>query len=180
MSHLFIELLLAASNLTFVGLFIAASRRNKKLYKCPTFGCLTRQGIDVYWQSQRRHSNLALVFLDVDNMHDANNQFGYQEVDAKLKNAFSKTRKEERLGRWYSGDELILLVDIHNADLAASRLLQALKIEGLSATFGIVKAEGRFLFDSVKKASALVQASKNQNVRGVILSSIENSLYFVG
>lgn len=166
----FTEIILASTNFALIVAVIYQRRSIKKLHQCPTFGCLSRQGIDAYWQSIRRKKGLSIVFLDVDNMHDANAKYGYQEVDKKLKSAFSKIRSDERLGRWYSGDELVLLVSQDGAFIAADRILQALLNEGLSATFGIVKAEGEFLSDCVKKASSLVQESKSQGIRGVILN----------
>lgn len=169
MTHL-TEIILLSSNVALIALVIYQRRSIKKLYQCPTFGCLTRQGLDAHWQSIKRKDNLSLVFLDIDNMHQLNSNLGYQEVDNKLNRVFSKVRKDEALGRWYSGDELVLLINKHEAMQAANRLKSALNTEGISATFGVVKAEGEFLYDAVKKASALVQESKNQGVKGIIIN----------
>ncbi|MBD2771213.1 diguanylate cyclase domain-containing protein [Iningainema tapete] len=169
MSHL-TEILLLSSNIALIALVIYQRRSIKKLYQCPTFGCLTRQGIDAYWQSIKRKDNLSLVFLDIDNMHQLNSNLGYQEVDRRLNRIFSMVRKDEALGRWYSGDELVMLINRYEAMQAANRLKTALNAEGISATFGVVKAEGEYLYDVVKKASALVQTSKNKGIRGVIVN----------
>lgn len=163
------DVLLITSNSAIAVIAIWQYRKIQALYKCPTFGCLTRQGIDTYWQKQRRHSNLSIIFLDIDYMHELNESYGYAEVDARLRRAFSIVRKDELLGRWYSGDELILLTPSSEAYNAALRLKDALHIEGIQATFGITKAEGEFLSDVVKSASALVQQAKSQNNRGIII-----------
>lgn len=167
------DILLVSSNSAIALFAIWQYRKIQSLYKCPTFGCLTRQGIDTYWQKQRRRKNLSIVFLDIDHMHELNQSLGYAKVDQRLRRAFSTVRKDELLGRWYSGDELILLVPSSEAYQAALRLKSALNLEGIQATFGITKAEGEFLSDVVKSASALVQDAKFQGNRGTIIIETE-------
>lgn len=169
------EILLISSNIAIAGFAIHQRQQIKKqrqeikrLHICPTYGCLSRQGINSYWNSLQRKDGLAIVFLDIDHMGELNSRLGYQEVDQRLSRAFSQVRSNELLGRWYSGDELVMLVPRIEAIAAATRIQNALKLEGISATFGIANAEGQFLSDIVKQASALVQESKRKGDRGII------------
>lgn len=142
--------------------------RVKQLTKCPTYKVLTRQGLDLYWQQTRRKSNLAVVFLDLDFMHELNAKLGYQAVDAKIAKAM-QTRKGETIARWYSGDELVCIVPAADAAQCADRLRRSLQSQGLSATFGIAPVDPTEpLANAVNVAAGLVQSAKAQNRRGEI------------
>lgn len=164
--------LLICSNVVLL-IFLARQRKKiNSLMHCPTFNCLSRQGIDEYWRRKRDKKGLALIFLDIDDMHVLNQEYGHFKVDEKLSRAFSLLRAEEVLGRWYSGDELIVITPSPEATAAAERVKEGLMKEGVSATFSIVSInEEKYLSDVVKRGSALVQQSKNSGVKGIIIDS---------
>lgn len=132
------------------------------------YGCLTRAGLE------RRAASIdtdsAVIFLDLDGMHSANEQYGYSEVDSKIAASLNVVRSGDcTTGRWYSGDEIVLIVPARSAYRIAHRLADAFVSNGLSATFGISSLSGN-LSDSVKSASDKVQVSKAANLRGIIVS----------
>jgi GGDEF domain-containing protein len=125
-------LALISTNAVLIALVVFQRLQIKKLYLCPSYGCLTRQGVDAQWQKHKNKSNQSLIFLDLDNIHRCNEEWGYAVVDAKIK-ASLKCRKNELLGRWYSGDELIIIVPTEEAVATYSRIQKQLEDNGLSA-----------------------------------------------
>lgn len=107
----------------------------------------------------------------MDNIHQCNEKWGYTAVDAKIK-ASLKCRKNELLGRWYSGDELIIIVPTEEALATCNRIQNQLENNGLSATFAIVSINKniKHISEAVKKASALVQLAKLNDNRKVIIN----------
>lgn len=144
-------------------------RYTAALHTDPTYGILSRQGLERRWNRlSRSYERYTVIFLDLDKMHDLNEQLGYAEVDRRIREAFACLRRSEVCGRWYSGDEIALILPHHEARLATRRIQAALTSLGLSATFGVRACDSRDLLANVKAASALVQQSKQQNRRGVI------------
>lgn len=129
------------------------------------YGCYTRQGLEMKYTGCGD-----VIFLDLDGMHDANAKYGYRIVDEKIAASINAvTRKGESFaGRWYSGDEIVLVVDCGAGMDVAQRLMNAFNSNDLSATMSVVTAQAS-LVDTMKDATDLVQQSKNNNVRGVII-----------
>lgn len=135
----------------------------------PTYGVLSRQGLERRWNRLSRHyQRYSAIFLDLDKIHVLNQQLGYAEVDRRIRQAFACLRRSEICGRWYSGDEIVLLVPHHEAGAAAHRIQAALADLGLSATFGVCPCQSRDLPSNVKGAATLVQQRKSSNQRGGI------------
>lgn len=95
---------------------------------------------------------------------------GYTVVDAKIK-ASLRCRKNELLGRWYSGDELIIILPNQEALATCNRIQNQLESNGLSATFAIIPINKKIkhISEIVKKASALVQLAQQNNNRKVVI-----------
>lgn len=131
----------------------------EELKICPTFDVYTRQALSTIDTSKATH----VVFLDFDNMKQANSQYGYVEVDRKIKNIFSHTREGEVIPvRWYSGDEFILIGDYHKLRKVVERLENIAKyVEHLSFTYAYSTVKGRDLEEAVSEASAKVMTLKN-------------------
>jgi diguanylate cyclase (GGDEF)-like protein len=165
-------LILISTNAVLAALVILQRLQIKKLYLCPSYGCLTRQGIDAKWQKNKNKSNQSLIFLDLDNIHKCNEQWGYEVVDTKIK-ASLKCRKNELLGRWYSGDELIIIVSTEEAVATYSRIQKQLEDNGLSATFAVLPIHRNIknISEVVKKASALVQSAKLNGNRKIVVET---------
>lgn len=131
------------------------------------YGCLTRKGLERRYASRVAQS--AIIFLDLDDMHTANEKYGYNSCDVRILMSLAVVRNGDNItGRWYSGDEIVLAVPAVAALKIAIRLQAAFQQNGLSATFGIAPA-GDDLATSVAIASHKVQKSKATGIRGVIL-----------
>lgn len=117
-----------------------------------------------------------MAFCDIDQMHQANELYGYVGVDKRIKRVINTGRKSDlAIARWYSGDDLVfLLLDgprmgdpVHFAERIQSRLRRA----GMSATFGIVEMrphEVRSPQMVVRRAEKLVQKAKQAGRRASI------------
>jgi hypothetical protein len=124
------------------------------------YGILTRQGMEFFLKNT---NSGYYIFCDIDGMHDLNALHGsYEPVNAMIKASCAVLRQDEVLiGRWFSGDELLVHVDtLESAIIVANRWRNEMIHNGLSGTFGVA--------GSVREASALVVAAKNNNNRGGI------------
>ena len=137
----------------------ALENQIEQLKVCPTFDVFTRQALSTIDTSKATH----VVFLDFDNMKAANAEFGYTEVDRKIKNIFSHTREGDVIPvRWYSGDEFILLGDYHKLRKVVERLENIAKyVEHMSFTYAYATLKGRDLTEAVSEASTKVMTLKN-------------------
>lgn len=105
-----------------------------------------------------------VVFLDIDDCHGANQRYGYDTVNGKIRRAIHVRHKDVLLtARWFSGDELIVLLQGDPAGFI-ERLETALKNEGLSATMCAVEYTGDLEYD-VKIAAAIVSGKKMECAR---------------
>jgi GGDEF domain-containing protein len=134
----------------------------------PTYGILTRVGGERAWQRLSRHyTRFEVVFLDLDELHRLNIELGYAEVDRRIRAALVHRNEDIMTARWYSGDEIVAIVPRGDGSGFAHRLLDRLRNQGLSATFGVVPASPK-LADAVWKAMELVTAAKTAGQRGII------------
>jgi diguanylate cyclase (GGDEF)-like protein len=148
---------------------IDLSKRIGQMSVCPTYQCLTRQGVDRRWQKVKiNRQGMHVIFLDIDNMHKANELWGYAEVDAKIARSLKQVRQNELVGRWYAGDEIVLICNATESYQTAERIQLALESNGLSATFGIATCDSPLLAENAKRAADLVQAAKERGDRGGI------------
>ena len=133
-----------------------------------SYGVLTRQGLDHRWrQTMHAAVKFEIVFMDIDNMHQANACLGYEEVDRRIRAAFSVRATDMLIARWYSGDEIVAIVPVGDGRGAAERILARLEANGLSATCAVAPAQQN-LAGAVKSAAAKVQTAKAENRRGTI------------
>ena len=77
-----------------------------------TFGMLTRNAFLQYC-GQLPPGGRSIVFLDLSEIGNLNNLYGYAEVDRRVKLIFSSLQiPGVTVARWYSGDEIVLLFDV--------------------------------------------------------------------
>jgi hypothetical protein len=102
-------------------------------------------------------------------MHSLNEQHGYEGVNALIRSAFEAVRATDTLviGRWFSGDEMVIVVPAGSETRVASRLLACLAQNSLSGTVA-VSAVASF-HTAVEVASSAVQAAKAAGIRGVLV-----------
>lgn len=76
-----------------------------------SFGMWTRTAFLQFCEVMPR-GRRTIVFLDLDLIHDLNEELGYTEVDRRVKATFSMPfRRSDVVARWYSGDEIVILFD---------------------------------------------------------------------
>jgi GGDEF domain-containing protein len=140
------------------------------------YGCYTRNCLEMeIWPAVAKRVRF-LAFCDIDQMHQANELYGYAGVDRRIKRAINTGRESDiAVARWYSGDELVFLVldgsRMGNPVQFAQRIQVRLLRAGLSATFGIVEVqphEVRSPQMAVRRAAKLVQKAKQAGQRASI------------
>ena len=58
------------------------------------------------------HMPRVIAFIDLNHIHELNEQLGYNELDRRVKEMFSVPfRRGYIVARWYSGDEIVILFD---------------------------------------------------------------------
>ncbi|NMB92192.1 MAG: GGDEF domain-containing protein [Parcubacteria group bacterium] len=134
-------------------------------------------------QKKRRHyeiSNLAIIFLDLDNFKAINDRYGHALGDKVLK-SLSKLLKQslrsmDVIGRWGGEEFVILLVNISQSN--AQRLAEKLrhKIEStklarvsITASFGLVfPKKDKSLIELINQADKLMYRAKKLGKNKVI------------
>lgn len=137
------------------------------------FGCLTRQALEVLHKDEEYSS---LIFFDIDHMHDLNEQFGYEEVNNRIRHVLGNIRHgldgradDLVVSRWFAGDEFVILVKSGIAYGFAHRLMKDFKDVGISITCGITHSVIAGDFKStVQPAADAVQKYKSWDLRGTI------------
>ena len=147
------------------------------------FGCYTRAGFEkMIWPEIAERARW-IVYFDIDDIHALNKKFGsYDPVDAMVKAALSVVRITDYVaGQWKSGDEFLVCLTeekqlafsdqlLGSSELrveidplaVVNRLEDALKREGLSATFAVVPVTSRDLRATMKPAVDMVYQGKEQ------------------
>lgn len=136
----------------------------------PAYDILTRAGGEMAWR-RLRHQDVAIIFTDLDDLHMQNSTLGYAEVNRRIATALRIRHNDVTIAmRWFSGDEIVVVVRGDDGVPMAERLLAALREQGLSGTFAVRMATTNDLNSEVGSAAALVQAAKAANLRGVVLN----------
>lgn len=140
------------------------------------YGCYTRNCLEMeIWPAVAKRVRF-VAFCDIDQMHQANELYGYAGVDRRIKLAINTGRESDlAIARWYSGDELVFLVldgpRMGDPVQFTQRIQAGLLRAGLSATFGIVEMrphEVRSPQMAVRRAAKLVQKAKQADRRASI------------
>ena len=142
----------------------AANARVEAMRIDPTYGVLTRVALDA---EPPQHG--AIVFWDVDHMHELNEQWGYEIVDSRIRLVCKSIREREGcilVARWYSGDELIYCCPTADVAAAAERIVELFRAQGIGITAGVAEIGPDGWKASVSVASSLVQAAKRDGDRG--------------
>lgn len=139
------------------------------------FDCYTRNGFEkIVWPRIADQAKW-IIYFDIDNMHHLNESFGsYEPVDAMIKQVLSIVRLTDYVaGQWKSGDEFLICITDRNGVPGdphgiVDRLMDALKLQGMSATFAIVPVISANLAANVQPAVDRVYAAKKSNQRGTV------------
>lgn len=137
---------------------IAALERQLAFHRtCPVYGILTRSAVEEAWEQQKRLPNLAIAFLDIDDLKQKNSELGQDETNRRINAAFAMARSGEVLvARFFSGDEFVILTPRSQIVRACDRAMTALRDRGVGATATIVQYGGEeSLADAVRDAAEL-------------------------
>ena len=131
-----------------------------------TYGCYSRQGLELVAWPKIKATAKHIIFADIDDMHALNDTHGYAEVDRKIRNAL-KVRSTDvaAIGRWYSGDEIVWIISDGDPQGMVKRLSTGLERQGLTATFAVAPVTSKKLSENVAKAAEQVQAMKKGKKR---------------
>lgn len=130
------------------------------------FGILTRPAFEI--EHRKVDNAVAVIFLDLDNIHALNDKLGHECVNDMIKKAINIRHDDLMLsGRWYSGDELAFIVK-GSPQGVADRLLESLTQNGLSATIAFAPISDD-LENAVHQAKQKVEAAKRKSNRGMII-----------
>jgi hypothetical protein len=138
---------------------------NDRLMNDAVYGCLTRVGFEMKWRPGG-----AIIFGDIDGMHNLNSVLGYRQVNTLIRAALSALRLRSNTivaGRWFSGDELVWSVPAGDALGFAERIQAVFDAHGLSITLGIARAADD-LQAAVAVSSDRVQTAKRLGRRGSV------------
>jgi len=139
----------------------------KTLGWCNEFGMFTRPALEEACNSLPRGSQRFVIFLDMDDLHRANELWGYETVNEKIRRSFQMRRQSDIVGRWYSGDEILLVMDTNDREgtrLALENLLRVARQNGLSFTYaiGLWEKDQESIVDLVSTLSTQVQEAKKK------------------
>jgi len=138
------------------------------------FGCYTRAGLEKIIWNEISGSVQFSVFFDIDDMHELNEQHGYDGVNERIKNSLKVRSTDYVAGQWFSGDEIVVLITNNSArdesDVSkfCQRLQRSFIKNGISITIGVSKISSFDLMQVVKPAFDLVQSAKKEGRRGTI------------
>jgi len=127
----------------------------------PSYGCYSRQGLELVAWPRIAKSARWIIFADIDGMHELNAAHGYTDVDRRIRQAL-KVRSTDIVatGRWFSGDELVWVISNGDPEGMVKRMVAGLAKQGLTATFAVVPVISRKLSVNVRNALDLVQQAK--------------------
>jgi hypothetical protein len=134
------------------------------------FGCYTRNGFEkMIWPGIADKARW-IIYFDIDNMHGLNAAAGsYEPVDAMIREILGIVRSTDyAVGQWKSGDEFLICVTDdggrENSDPTGLvyRLIGAMKIHGITATFATVPVLSMALSANVNPAVERVYELKKR------------------
>ena len=115
-------------------------RKVKDLGWDQCFGMFTRPAFIEICRMQPRITR-AVAFLDFDRIHELNHNVGYEEVNRRIRDLFSGSlRKSDLVGRHFSGDEIVIVLDTDDRAIAMKvleGLLARARKNGLSFTYAL-------------------------------------------
>jgi GGDEF domain-containing protein len=134
---------------------------------CPIYNILTRTALEDIWEDYREQDNLAIAFIDIDDLKIVNSDIGQHAANQKIYKALSVVRQNElvnfEIGRYFSGDEFVILANANYIEKPCKRLLTAFKSVGMSITIVIMRYTGETtLTDAVIDANTVNQIAKKQ------------------
>ena len=139
------------------------------------YGCYTRAGFEKIIWPQIAPKAQWFAYCDIDDMGRLNEVYTHAGVNALIKKCLTTRTSDFVTGQRYSGDEFIIVItdDAHgrresNPIEFCLRLSEAMRENGISATFAIAPVISDSLVENVEPAVKLVEVAKKENRRGSI------------
>jgi len=130
----------------------------RQLSRDPCFGVLTRPAIE--HAVKMLLSSFDAIFLDFNAIHELNQDKGYEWVNTTIRETFAtfKFRNTDLVGRWFSGDEIVIITLTLDAEPLLNRFIEHCKNRNLSFKHQI--------FKNVKSFEELNKLISNRTLRG--------------
>ena len=129
-----------------------------------TFGMWTREAFQQLCQVMPRGDRV-IAFIDIDDVHGMNDRWGYEDVNLRIKDAFSVYfRRSDIVARWFSGDEIVILFDADRE--GAIHKLEQLKTSAARRDISFVHEVGEWqvgreaIEETIDKLATAVQTRK--------------------
>ena len=139
------------------------------------YGCYTRPGFEKLIWPEISSKAQWIAYFDIDDMGKLNAAYTHAGVNAIIKKCLTMRASDFMTGQRYSGDEFIICITDDapgrresNPIELCSRLLEAMRENGISATFAIAPVISDHLVENVEPAVKLVEIAKHENRRGSI------------
>ena len=139
------------------------------------YGCYTSQAFRKLVWGRIADKAKWIIYFDIDGMGELNEQHTHAGVNTMIKKSLAVRASDYMTGQRYSGDEFIVVVtdDPERGETdplqLTMRLKEALRENGLSATFAIAPVISDDLMENVEPAVQLVEDAKRNNERGIIM-----------
>lgn len=132
-------------------------QENQILKTHAPYGILTRAAFEI--EKRKLSDGTFVVFGDIDDMHGMNTQYGYETVNAKIREAL-KVRTGDLLltGLWFSGDEIVFVIR-GDADGFVERIRNSFSDHGMGITLAYAPILGN-IDVAIQIAADEVQARK--------------------
>ena len=114
----------------------------RKLSQDRAFGILTRNALEMRIDTVSH--NFDCVFIDFNGVKQLNDEMGYKNVNSIIRAIFANCqfRSEDLIGRWFSGDEIVVTTEFDIEGLLERLIMQANK-RNISFKFKIFKNHSR-------------------------------------
>ena len=127
-------------------------------------------------RKQPREIQRFLIFIDINNLHDLNNRYGYEEMNRRIRRLLAVPIRSSDcfVGKFFSGDEVLCVTGIHREDAEAivRKLGESAAANGLSFTCEI----GVWNTEEAITEAALKLAEKNLKAKAVRRQSETSSV----
>jgi hypothetical protein len=122
------------------------------------YGILTRAAFEM--EKRKFTDGQFVIFGDIDDMHGLNTQYGYEAVNAKIREAL-QVRAVDLLmtGLWFSGDEIVFIVSGDPVGFC-ERIKQSFHAHAMSITLAFAKIENGNVDVAINQAAQTVQTTK--------------------
>lgn len=122
------------------------------------YGILTRAAFEI--EKRKVANGQYVIFGDVDQMHELNTQYGYEEVNARVRKAL-QIRGTDLLvmGLWFSGDEIVFVIR-GDADGFVERVRNSFSNLGMGITLAGSEIVDGEIDIAIQIAAEAVQAQK--------------------